>query len=105
MSTQQEEELTPLNVKIPASQSKAIRVKAVNLGLKLQIFVKGIQAFGLYIQENFGPKDTAKLSKEIYPIVCLKAARNDLAKQGCPAETTAKLDQVISEAEEFLETK
>ncbi len=105
MSQKEEEDLVPLNTKIPQSINTRIRLAAVKLGLKLQPTTKLIYTLGLFINESLDFKGTVDLAKARYPIVCLTAARNDLAQQKYPPTILNKIDAIITEVEEIIEQR
>ncbi|MEM4727262.1 MAG: hypothetical protein QXD04_03305 [Candidatus Bathyarchaeia archaeon] len=88
-----------LNVELPEDLYVDVKAKAVDLGVKVGRFVQGLLAVGLYISEDLDWKDTVRAVREAGPLSFLRAARNDLSHRGFD---TAKLDEVIAEAEAFL---
>ena len=77
-----------------------MRKAAIDIGLKLQGFSATAYRFFLYIIENYDLKNTGKMAKATYPLICLRTARNDLEKQGYNTEA---LDLEIKKAEMFLQ--
>jgi hypothetical protein len=101
-TTQTEQPTEPLNTRLPKPLHVSIKKAAIDLGLKLQGFSAFAYRFSLYIIENEDRNRTKELAKACYPLVCLRTARNDLAKQGLDVSW---LDSGIKKTEEFLQQK
>jgi hypothetical protein len=101
-----EQYTAPFNQRIPEKLRVEAKKGAIDLGLKLQKFTASSLRLLIYFKENVpGLNNSLKLTDMCYPLICLKAARNDLEKQGYPQESLATIDHVISNVEEFMEAK
>lgn len=90
----------PLNTRLPKPLHTSIKKAAIDLGLKLQGFSAFAYKLCLYIVENEDRSRTTQLAKAAYPLICLRASRNDLAKLGYDV---SGLDLEYKKVEEFLQ--
>jgi hypothetical protein len=97
---QEQENTEPFNTRLPTQLRANVKKAAIDLGMKLQRFSALSYKIFLYINQNEGLSSTKELANAAYPMVCLRTARNDLAKQG---HDIAGLDLEIKKAEEFLQ--
>jgi integrase len=92
--------LKQLNALVPESLYVSAKCGAINLGLKLQVWVSAAVRAFLFLQEHLESQETAQLDQN-YAIFLLMAARNNLYKQGY---AVADLNTEIRKAAQFLKS-
>ena len=75
-----EEQLFPLNTRLPAELNKDVRKAAIDFGMSLQEFSAKAYRAVLFFKENLDLKSTSDLAKVTEPLYLLYAARKRLVK-------------------------
>jgi len=93
------------DIKVPAKLHWKLKKAAADWQGKIGEIACWVTYIGLYIIENLGWAETKKIVRHYYSLACLNAARNDLSHMGFNVSKPRTFNELIRDAEEFLEKK